>query len=73
MSNYTFKLLEDVTKNQFVQSPVTLVINIQSQNEYKCTQDVFRVLTKYSPKTSHFDKITRLNNFVTSYVLKTIF
>ena len=39
-----FKLLEDVTKNQFVQSPVTLVINIQSQNEYKCTQDVFRVL-----------------------------
>ena len=41
-----FKLLEDVTKNQFVQSPVTLVINIQSQNEYKCTQDVFRVLKK---------------------------
>ena len=40
-----FKLLEDVTKNQFVQSPVTLAINIQSQNEYKCTQDVFRVLT----------------------------
>ena len=39
-----FKLLEDVTKHQFVQSPVTLVINIQSQNEYKCTQDVFRVL-----------------------------
>ena len=39
-----FKLLEDVTKNQFVQSPVTLDINIQSQNEYKCTQDVFRVL-----------------------------
>ena len=39
-----FKLLEDVTKNQFVQSHVTLVINIQSQNEYKCTQDVFRVL-----------------------------
>ena len=39
-----FKLLEDVTKYQFVQSPVTLVINIQSQNEYKCTQDVFRVL-----------------------------
>ena len=37
-------LLEDVTKNQFVQSPVTLVINNQSQNEYKCTQDVFRVL-----------------------------
>ena len=27
-----FKLLEDVTKNQFVQSPVTLIINIQSQN-----------------------------------------
>ena len=41
-----FKLLEDVTKHQFVQSPVTLVINIQSQNEYKCTQDVFRVLKK---------------------------
>ena len=39
-----FKLLEDFTKNQVVQSPVTLVINIQSQNEYKCTQDVFRVL-----------------------------
>ena len=46
MSNYRFKLLDDVTKHQFVQSPVTLVINIQSQNEYKCTQDVFRVLKK---------------------------
>ena len=39
-----FKLLENVTKNQFVQSSVALVINSQSQNEYKCTQDVFRVL-----------------------------
>ena len=29
------------------------------------------LLYGYSPKTSHFDKITRLNNFVTSYVLKT--
>ena len=35
-------MLEDVTKNKFVQSPVTLVINIQSQNEYICTQGVFR-------------------------------
>ena len=44
-------MLEDVTKNQFVQSPVTLVINIQSQNEYKCTQDVFRVLKMSSAET----------------------
>ena len=43
-----FKLLEDVTKHQFVLSPVTLVINIKSQNEYKCTQDVFRVLKSTS-------------------------
>ena len=35
-----FKLLEDVTKHQLVLSPVTLAMNIKSQNEYKCTQDV---------------------------------
>ena len=46
-----FKLLEDVTKNQIVQSSVALVINSQSQNEYKCTQDVFRVLKKIIIRT----------------------
>ena len=35
---------------------------------------ISNLLTKYTPKTSHFDKITRLNNFLTSsYFLMKLF